>query len=64
MEGFLVGRFRSEFAKATKEIVGWLKEGKLVEKIDERTGFDKIVDSFIDLFRGTNTGKVVVKIAE
>lgn len=64
MEGFMVGDFAQDFGKAQKEIIGWLKEGKVKEHIDERQGFDKIVSSFIDLFHGRNTGKVVIKVSE
>ncbi|KAL0480051.1 NADP-dependent oxidoreductase [Acrasis kona] len=64
MEGFLVSKYGKDFGKAQQEITEWLKQGKIKEQIDERNGMEKIVPSFIDLFHGRNTGKVVVKIAD
>jgi NADPH-dependent curcumin reductase CurA len=64
MEGFLVARWKDQFPKAIEELAGWLKEGKIQEKIDEWKGLENIVPAFIALFTGLNVGKVVVKIAE
>lgn len=61
MQGFIVRDFVKDFGPAMKQLGTWLQEGKLkyTETIVE--GFDKTPQAFIDLFRGKNKGKMIVK---
>jgi NADPH-dependent curcumin reductase CurA len=63
LEGFLVGDhtdLRPEFAE---RVSGWLRSGDLVVRETVREGLDAAVDAFLDLLRGANTGKMVVRLA-
>ncbi len=62
MQGFIVSNYQFKFREAMIELSRWLAEDKLkyTETIVE--GFDQIPQAFIDLFDGSNKGKMVVKI--
>ena len=63
LEGFLVGDhtdLRPEFAST---VAGWLRSGELVVRETVREGLDGAVGAFLDLLRGANTGKMVVRLA-
>ena len=47
--------------KLEHKILLWIIQGKLKYKEHVVEGFDNMPDAFIGLFRGDNTGKVVVK---
>lgn len=64
MQGFIVGDYASEFAGAAADLVSWLKEGKLQYQETITEGFDNLPEAFLGLFRGENTGKQLVKVAE
>ena len=44
-------------------MAGWLRSGELVVRETVREGLDGAVDAFLDLLRGANTGKMVVRLA-
>ncbi len=48
----------------TKQIVQWIKEGKLTYKESIVEGLDKTPEAFLGLFKGENIGKQIVKIAD
>ena len=63
MQGFIVFDHREHFARARAELSGWLAEGKL--KKNEtiiRGGLEKAEQGLIDLYRGINTGKLMVEV--
>ncbi len=62
MQGFTVRDYVKDFGPAVKQLATWLKadEIKYSETIVE--GFDKTPQAFLDLFKGKNSGKMVVKI--
>ena len=43
---------------------GWLTSGQLVVRETVREGLEDAVPAFLDLLRGGNTGKMVVRLAE
>ncbi len=61
MQGFIVSNFQPHFPEGIKMLGQWVKEGKLkfTETIEE--GFENIPTALIGLFKGENTGKMVVK---
>jgi NADPH-dependent curcumin reductase CurA len=64
LRGFLVfdhDDLRPEF-EATAP--GWLTSGQLVVRETVRKGLEDAVPAFLDLMRGGNTGKMVVRLAE
>jgi len=62
MRGFIVNDFSAKFPAALKQLIVWLKEGKLTYSETIIYGFDNIPQAFIDLFDGINTGKMIVKV--
>jgi NADPH-dependent curcumin reductase CurA len=63
LEGFLVGDHTDLRPEFTETVSGWLRDGRLVARETVREGLDAAVDAFLDLLRGANTGKMVVRLA-
>jgi len=64
LRGFLVGDhgdLRREFAET---VSGWLRSGDVVVRETVRDGLEQAVPAFLDLLRGGNTGKMVVRLAD
>jgi NADPH-dependent curcumin reductase len=64
MEGFVVFDYLSRADEAIAELVRWVGEGKLRVDEDIRDGLENAPDALRSLFDGSNTGKLLVKIAE
>ncbi|GAA4113388.1 NADP-dependent oxidoreductase [Aquimarina addita] len=62
MQGFIVSNYQKQFLEGIEQLATWLQQGKLTHKETIVEGFEHIPQAFIDLFNGTNTGKMVVKI--
>ncbi len=61
MQGFIVSNFKDDFPEGIKHLAQWLKEGKLQYSETVVHGFDQLPQAFLGLFKGENTGKMVVK---
>jgi NADPH-dependent curcumin reductase CurA len=61
LQGFIVGNYSAQFDDAMKQLTQWVKEGKLKYKETVIHGFDKLPETFINLFSGKNQGKMLVK---
>jgi NADPH-dependent curcumin reductase CurA len=64
MEGFVVSDFLPRAGEAVREIVAWLAEGKLKDRVDVVEGLENAPRALRRLFLGENTGKQLLKIAE
>jgi NADPH-dependent curcumin reductase len=64
MEGFVVMDFMPRAAEAIQALAGWLKEGKLKDRVDVQHGLENAPASVQRLFKGENLGKQLLKIAE
>ena len=64
MQGFTLGDYAARFEEGTIALAGWLQEGKLQYEETVTEGFDQTIDAFLDLFKGANLGKAIVKVAE
>lgn len=64
MTGMLVSDYANRFAAAGREIVGWMAEGKLKSREQIVEGFENFPEIFLMLFKGENTGKLILKIAD
>jgi NADPH-dependent curcumin reductase CurA len=62
MQGFTVRDYIKEFGPATKKLATWLHEDKIKYTETIVDGFDKTPHAFLDLFKGKNTGKMIVKV--
>jgi NADPH-dependent curcumin reductase len=65
MEGFLVFDYADRYAEAVTEMARWLGEGRLRSREDVvRGSVADFPEVFLRLFRGDNTGKLVLQIAD
>jgi hypothetical protein len=63
MTGFLVFDYADRYAQAAKEMGDWLAAGKLTTFEDVATGgITQFPDTLLRLFRGENTGKLVLEV--
>lgn len=64
MQGFTVGNYTEDFHVAAADLGKWLQEGKLKYEETIVDGFENTPEAFLGLFKGTNLGKQIVKVAE
>jgi len=64
MTGFTMGDYLDRYMEAVTEMAGWLASGKLISREDVAEGLESFPDTLLRLFRGENTGKLVLKIAD
>ncbi|MGY1704337.1 NADP-dependent oxidoreductase [Geodermatophilus sp. SYSU D00697] len=63
LRGFLVGDHGDLREEFTGTVSGWLRSGELVVRETVHEGIESAVPAFLDLLRGANTGKMVVRLA-
>ncbi len=63
MEGFVVFDYADRYAEAARELAGWIRSGRLKSKEDVVRGLETFPDALLKLFRGENTGKLVLEVA-
>lgn len=61
MQGFIISNFQSEFPEGIKQLSAWVKEGKLKSTETIKQGFENLPEALVGLFKGDNTGKMIVK---
>jgi NADPH-dependent curcumin reductase CurA len=64
MEGFIVIDYAPRFAEASQQLARWVEEGKIVHQEDVQKGIENAPRTFQRLFRGENTGKQLLQVAE
>ncbi|MCI0750016.1 MAG: NADP-dependent oxidoreductase [Nevskiales bacterium] len=64
MRGMVVFDHVAQFRNAMQDLAGWMKEGKLKTREDIVTGLENFPEALLKLFRGENTGKLVLKVAD
>jgi NADPH-dependent curcumin reductase CurA len=64
MQGFIVSDYAARFGEGIKALAGWVKEDKISYEETVAEGFQNIPNAFLGLFRGENTGKQLVKVAD
>ena len=62
MEGFLVFDFAPKFAGAIHEMAAWIAAGKIKSREEIHEGIENFPNVFLKLFRGDNTGKLLLKV--
>ena len=62
MQGFNVSNNQSQFPEGIKHLARWVKEGKLKYKETIIKGFDPLPSALLGLFKGENTGKMIVEV--
>ena len=63
LRGFLVGDHADLRPEFTETVTGWLRSGDLVVRETVHEGIEQAVPAFLDLLRGGNVGKMVVRLA-
>jgi hypothetical protein len=64
MEGFIVLDYLPRAAEAVAAMAGWLREGKIKDRVDVQEGLENAPAALARLFRGENQGKQLVRIAD
>lgn len=64
MKGMVVFDNADRYGEAAREMAGWMKAGKLKSREDIVEGFETFPETLLKLFRGENTGKLVLKVAD
>jgi NADPH-dependent curcumin reductase CurA len=62
MQGFIVSNYSARFGEGVQQLAQWLGEGKLTYQETIVEGFENLPETFIGLFHGKNTGKLLVKL--
>jgi hypothetical protein len=62
LKGFTLGSYMHHAAEFNALMTGWFTEGKIAYDETVVDGIDHAVDAFLDMMRGANTGKMVVRI--
>jgi NADPH-dependent curcumin reductase CurA len=63
LRGFLVGDHTDLRPQFLETVPGWIASGDLVVRETVREGLENAVPAFLDLLRGGNTGKMIVRLA-
>lgn len=61
MEGFIVTRWADRWMEGITQILKWIQEGKVKFHETQTEGFEKMPVALIEMLRGSNTGKAIVK---
>ena len=64
MEGFVVLTYAERFHEGLVDLERWVKEGKLIFREQIEEGLDRAVPAFLQLFDGSNRGKVILRLSE
>jgi len=64
MKGMVVFDFAGRYKEAAIEMGGWMAQGKLKSREDVVDGLETFPETLLKLFKGENTGKLVLKVAE
>jgi NADPH-dependent curcumin reductase CurA len=64
MTGMVVFDYAGRYAEAAREMAGWMATGKLKTREDVVEGLVTFPETLLRLFKGENTGKLVLKVAE
>ena len=64
VRGFIIFDHHHRIPDFTRDVSGWLREGRIVYREDVVEGIDNAVGAFLGLLRGENFGKLVVKVTD
>jgi hypothetical protein len=63
MQGMVVFDYASRYGDAAREMAGWMASGQLKTREDIVEGLETFPEALLKLFKGENTGKLVLKVA-
>ena len=64
MEGFIVTSFQARFEEGRARLAQWVRDDKLKYKEDITDGIENAPEQFIELMRGHNFGKKLIRLYE
>ena len=64
VRGFIIFDHHHRIPDFTRDVSGWLRDGRIVYREDVVDGIDNAVEAFLGLLRGENFGKLVVKVSD
>jgi NADPH-dependent curcumin reductase CurA len=62
LKGFIYTDYLAEMADFYRDVGGWIAAGKMTGRETVRDGIEAMPDAFLDLFRGANIGKMLVRL--
>jgi NADPH-dependent curcumin reductase CurA len=62
LRGFIVSDHQHRMPDMIADVSAWLRDGKLTHAETVVDGLDHAADAFINLLRGANTGKMIVRL--
>ena len=62
MKGFIYTDYLPEMADFYRDMGGWMAAGKVTSRETIRDGIEAAPGAFLDLFRGANMGKMLVRL--
>ncbi|XP_012940285.1 prostaglandin reductase 1 [Aplysia californica] len=62
VRGFFIFNHLDEFPRVRKEIISLVQQKKLQPRETITNGFENMAQAFIDLFKGANIGKSIIKV--
>jgi len=64
MKGMVVFDYAKDYQKASQQMGIWMQQEKLISKEDIYEGIENFYETFLRLFSGEKTGKLVLKVNE
>jgi len=64
MTGMVVFDYAARYGEAAREMAGWMAAGQLKSREDIVEGLATFPETLLKLFKGENTGKLVLKVAD
>lgn len=64
MQGFVISQYYDRYGEALPQMAQWLREGKIKYRETIAEGLENTPKAFMDMLRGGNIGKELVKIAD
>lgn len=62
LKGFIYTDYLSEMPDFYRDMGGWVASGQVKSRETVRDGIESMPEAFLDLFRGANTGKMLVRL--
>jgi NADPH-dependent curcumin reductase CurA len=64
MEGFVVLDYADRASAASREMAGWLAEGRIKSREHVVAGLESFAETMLMLFKGENFGKLILKVSD
>jgi NADPH-dependent curcumin reductase CurA len=64
MQGFTLLDYLDRFEEGIGQLVEWLMAGEITSREEIVDGLDNVLPTFLKLFDGSNTGKLLIRIPE